>query len=85
MKIEVGKRYIDGQGSIIHIVEKGDFDIFIDSEVTTYYENGRFYSDIEYKYDLICEVVPNILQKYESGDITKKQFIKEHIRYWSNK
>jgi hypothetical protein len=59
--------------------------MFIDSEHTYYYENGRFYYDIEYKYDLICEVAPNILQKYESGAITKKQFIEEHIKYWSNK
>lgn len=83
MKIESGKHYIDCEGSIINIIERDEFGIFIDSENASYYENGRFYPDIEYKYDLICEVVPSIIQKYVSDDITIKQFIEEHIKYWS--
>ena len=32
--------------------------------------------------DLICECVPDILDKYMDKDITQKEFIQQHIDYY---
>jgi len=80
MKVEVGKLYIDARGELNYILYKDESDRYIDNKNFIYSENGRLFVEYRDKHDLICEIVPSIYEEY----ISKKQFIEEHIKYWSN-
>jgi len=84
MKIEVGKQYIDARGELNYILYEDESDRYIDNKNFIYSENGRLFVEYRDKHDLICEVVPSIYEEYILKSISKKEFIKEHIKYWSN-
>ena len=82
MKIEVGKSYINAEGDVVKI----EFDK-IYHYVCRYYsytEDGRRIIGQESPQDLICEVVPEIYERYHLGYIlSQREFIEQHIKYWT--
>ena len=72
-KIQVSYKYI-----------KGVFYPFRDVENDGYSSNGSYiYNYTDHKFDLICECVPDILDKYMDKDITQKELIQQHIDYYT--
>ena len=85
MIIELNKHYINALGDVIFINKyiKGVFYPFRDVENNGYSSNGSYiYNYPDHKFDLICECVPDILDKYMDKDITQKEFIQQHIDYY---
>ena len=86
MKIQVNKHYINAVGDIIFI-RKYEPDItycFTDNGNCSYTLSGHYLSSKnENNCDLICECNTDILNKYMDKDITQKEFIQQHIEYWS--
>jgi len=84
MKIEAGKSYINARGDVTEVLKQ--------HSTVTYPFTCRHYSYTEYgkrivgqetPYDLICEVVPILHGQYICGCISQKEFIEEHIEYWT--
>ena len=85
MKIEVGKSYINAKGDVVKIEFEQPIKKY--PYVCRYYSymiNGRRVKGQESPQDLICEVVPEIYERYVLGYIpTQKEFIENHIKYWT--
>ena len=86
MKIEVGKSYITAKGDVVKILK-------LWNNMNSYPYTCREYSYTVYgrrlvghesPQDLICEVVPEIYERYTLGYIpTQEAFIEKHIKYWT--
>lgn len=86
MEIAVNKHYINATGTIIFIVEEytGIQYQFRDTEDYGYLRDRRFLDcDRLDTHDLICECVPEILEYYMDNLITQKEFIQQHIDYYT--
>ena len=85
MKIEVGKSYIDAKGNVVKIeFEQIDMLYPYTCREYSYTVNGRRFIGQESPQDLICEVVPEIYERYTLGYIpTQEAFIEKHIKYWT--
>lgn len=85
MKIEVGKSYINAKGDIVKIeFEQIDRIYPYVCRHYSYIINGRRVIGQESPQDLICEVVPEIYERYTLGYILMQEaFIEEHIKYWT--
>ena len=88
MKIQIGKKYIDGYGDIIEIISATTEDNykFLSQYGTSYTEEGVF--DIRNKLsmnNLICEINETLYLEYKQGLITKYNFfLKHYILYGGN-
>ena len=84
MIIELNKHYINALGDVIFINKyiKGLFYPFRDMENDGYSSNGSYIYNFTDELDLICECIPDILDKYMDKDITQKEFIQQHIDYY---
>ena len=50
----------------------------------SYTEHGLRYDAKHSSQDLICEVVPEIYERYNLGYIlSQREFIEQHIKYWT--
>lgn len=88
MKIEVGKRYFNAKGEIVHIVKHYPTvsNPFMDRLGKTYKEDGHWYNSIsKTNSDLICEVVAVILGRYAYGKISYQEMLAQHIEHWTGK
>ena len=86
MKIEVGKSYINAKGDIVKIeFEQIDMLYPYVCRYYSYMPNGKRIIGQESPQDLICEVVPEIYERYRLGDNlgTQEAFIEKHIKYWT--
>ena len=87
MNIEVNKLYINAIGEVIFIKEYREENIrypFRDERDYGYNVQGRYINlDVADAYDLICECVPDILAYYTANFITQKEFIQQHIDYYT--
>ena len=85
MKIEVGKSYINAKGNVVKIeFEQIDMLYPYVCRYYSYAEDGRRFIGQESSQDLICEVVPEIYERYTLGYIpTQEAFIEKHIKYWT--
>jgi hypothetical protein len=84
MKIEVGKSYINAKGDVVNIhLHKNILNTYV-CIYYSYMPNGRIIIGKESPQDLICEVVPEIYERYTLGYIpTQEAFIEKHIKYWT--
>lgn len=85
MIIETNKHYINALGDVIFI-RKYELNItycFIDNDNRRYTYEGLYCLRDKWIYDLICECIPDILNKYMDKDITQKEFIQQHIDYYT--
>lgn len=88
MKIQIGKKYIDGYGDIIEIVSTTTNDNykFLSKYRISYTEEGIF--DIGNKssrHNLICEINETLYVEYKQDLITKYDFfLKHYILYGGN-
>ena len=88
MKIELGKRYFNAKGEVIHIVKHYPVlnTPFMDRLGKTYKEDGHWYNSIsKTNSDLICEVVEEILMKHAYGEISYQEMLVQHIEHWTRK
>lgn len=86
MKIQVNKHYINAKGEVIFIVECIEELLypFRDAKNYEYLDTGKYVDNyVNSKRDLICECTPDILAYYTANFITQKEFIQQHIDYWS--
>ena len=85
MKIEVDKSYINAKGDVVKIeFEQIDKIYPYVCRHYSYMINGRRVIGQESPQDLICEVVPEIYERYVLGyRPTQKEFIENHIKYWT--
>ena len=85
MKIEVGKSYINAKGDVVKIeFEQIDMLYPYVCRYHSYMPNGRRIIGQESPQDLICEVVPEIYERYNLGYIlSQREFIEQHIKYWT--
>lgn len=85
MIIETNKHYIRAAGDVVFINEyiKGTIYPFRDVKNNGYLGDGKYNNNTNDVYDLICECVPDILDKYMDKDITQKEFIQQHIDYYT--
>ena len=84
MKIEVGKSYINAMGDVVKILKLWNTITYPYScSGYSYTIQGRRIIGQESPQDLICEVVPEIYERYTLGYIlTQEAFIEKHIKYW---
>lgn len=85
MIIELNKHYINALSDVVFINEciKGSLYPFRDLRDYGYDIEGRYIdSSTDNVLDLICECIPDILDKYMDKDITQKEFIQQHIDYY---
>lgn len=88
MKIELGKRYFNAEGEVVHIMEYYPVvnTPFMDRLGRTYKEGGYWYNCIsKTNSDLICEVVEEILVQYAYGEISYQEMLVQHIEHWTGK
>ena len=85
MKIEVGKSYINAKGNVVKILKLWNTITYPYScSEYSYTIQGRRFISQESPQDLICEVVPEIYERYTLGYIpTQEAFIEKHIKYWT--
>ena len=85
MKIEVGKSYINAMGDVVKILKLWNTITYPYScSGYSYTIQGRRIIGQESPQDLICEVVPEIYERYTLGYIlTQEAFIEKHIKYWA--
>ena len=85
MKIEVGKSYINAEGDVVKIVREYPIQFYPYScRAYSYTEYGRRFGGHESPQDLICEVVPEIYERYTLGYIlSQRGFIEKHIKHWT--
>ena len=85
MKIEVGKSYINAKGDVVKKLKLWDTVAYPYScSEHSYTIQGRRIISQESPQDLICEVVPEIYERYTLGYIpTQEAFIEKHIKYWT--
>ena len=85
MKIEVGKSYINAKGDVVKIeFEQIDKIYPYVCRYYSYMPNGRRVIEQESPQDLICEVVPEIYERYHLGYIlSQREYIEQHIKYWT--
>lgn len=85
MIIELNKHYINAIGEVIYIAKHKSVLLypFRDVKNNGYSSNGRYIYNSKDKFDLICECIPDILDKYMDKDITQKEFIQQHIDYYT--
>ena len=85
MKIEVGKSYINAEGDVVKIEREYPLAFYMYAcREYTYSVTGRRIIGQESPQDLICEVVPEIYERYTLGYIpTQEAFIEKHIKYWT--
>ena len=85
MKIEVGKSYINAMGDVVKILKLWNTITYPYScSGYSYTIQGRRIIGQESPQDLICEVVPEIYERYTLGYIlTQEAFIENHIKYWA--
>ena len=85
MKIEVGKSYINAKGDVVKILKLWNTVAYPYScSEYSYTIQGRRIISQESPQDLICEVVPEIYERYTLGYIpTQEAFIEKHIKYWT--
>ena len=84
MKIEAGKSYINAHGDVTEVLKQY-------STVTypftcgrySYTGQGKRIVGRETPNDLICEVVPTLLEQYSCGYISQREFIEKHIKHWT--
>lgn len=88
MKIQTGKKYIDGHGDIIEIISTTTNDNykFLSKYGTSYTEEGFFDINIKpNRYDLMCEINETLYVEYKQDLITKYNFfLKHYILYGGN-
>ena len=84
MIIESNKHYINAKGNVI-LVETCNLTHFPfkDENYCVYSKNGQTSCLVRSENDLICECIPDILDKYMDKDITQKEFIQQHIYYYT--
>ena len=88
MKIQIGKKYIDGYGDIIEIISTTTKDNykFLSKYGISYTKEGFF--DINNKSsrrNLICEINETLYVEYEQDLITKYNFfLKHYLLYGGN-
>ena len=85
MKIEVGKSYINAEGNVVKILKLWNtINYPYSCSEYSYTIQGRRLISQESPQDLICEVVPEIYERYTLGYIpTQEAFIEKHIKYWT--
>ena len=85
MKIEVGKSYINAEGDVVKILKLWNTVTYPYScREYSYTIQGRRVIGQESPQDLICEVVPEIHERYVLGYIlTQEAFIEKHIKHWT--
>ena len=85
MKIEVGKSYINAKGDVVKILKLWNTVAYPYScSEHSYTIQGRRIISQESPQDLICEVFPEIYERYTLGYIpTQEAFIEKHIKYWT--
>ena len=86
MKIEVGKSYINAKGDVVKILKLWNTIAYPYScSKHSYTIQGRRIISQESPQDLICEVVPEIYERYTCMEyiLTQKEFIEKHIKYWT--
>ena len=85
MKIEVGKSYINAKGDVVKTLELWNNMTYpYTSRGYSYTAYGQRIIGQESPQDLICEVVPEIYERYTLGYIpTQEAFIEKHIKYWT--
>ena len=84
MKIEVGKSYINAKGNVVKILKLGNTAYPYSCSEYSYTIQGRRLISQESPQDLICEVVPEIYERYTLGYILSQEaFIEKHIKYWT--
>ena len=85
MKIEVGKSYINAEGDVVRILKLRNIIAYPYScSEHSYTIQGRRIISQESPQDLICEVVPEIYERYNLGYIlSQREFIEKHIKYWT--
>ena len=85
MNIEVGKSYINAKGDVVKIMFEQIEKLY--PYVCRYYSytgEGLRFGEKQSPQDLICEVVPEIYERYILGYIpTQEAFIEQHIKYWT--
>ena len=85
MKIEVGKSYINAKGDVVRILKLwNNMNYPYTCREYSYTVYRRRIISQESPQDLICEVVPEIYERYTLGYIpTQEAFIEQHIKYWT--
>ena len=85
MKIEVGKSYINAEGDVVKILKLwNNMNYPYTCGEYSYTVYGRRVIRRESPQDLICEVVPEIYERYNLGYIlSQREFIEQHIKYWT--
>jgi hypothetical protein len=86
MKIEFGKRYINARGAVVKIISDTIDSPFYDYKGCnglSYTKSGRFSRIVITQADLICEVDDRLYKLYLTYQITKNDFLLEHITLWS--
>ena len=85
MKIEVGKSYINAKGDVVKILKLwNNMNYSYTCREYSYTVYGWRVIGQESPQDLICEVVPEIYERYTLGYIpTQEAFIEKHIKYWT--
>lgn len=86
MIIELNKHYINAIGDVVFINEyiKRALYPFRDLRNYGYDIKGRYIdSSTDSALDLISECIPDILNNYMDKAITQKEFIQQHIDYYT--
>lgn len=84
MKIEVGKSYITADGDITKILKQYNTVTYpFTCMQYSYTGQGKRIVGRETPSDLICEVVPTLLEQYTCGYISQREFIEKHIKHWT--
>ena len=85
MKIEAGKSYINDEGDVVRIIRNNPAHPYpYTCRHYSYTEEGVRINNQQCPQDLICEVVPEIYERYVLGYIlTQEAFIERHIKYWT--
>ena len=88
MKIQTGKKYIDGYGYIIEIISiatNSNYK-FLSQYGTSYTKEGVFHNNNKSsRHNLICEINETLYVEYKQNLITKYNFfLKHYILYGGN-
>ena len=88
MKIQTGKKYIDGYGDIIEIISiatNSNYK-FLSQYGTSYTKEGVFHiNNKSSRHNLICEINETLYVEYKQNLITKYNFfLKHYILYGGN-
>ena len=88
MKIQTGKKYIDGYGYIIEIISTATNNNykFLSQYGTSYTKEGVFHiNNKSSRHNLICEINETLYVEYKQNLITKYNFfLKHYLLYGGN-